>query len=290
MQKKKAKKQILEKLLHRYRLVILNDETFEERVSFNINKLNIALVIAIASFLLIVMTSILIAFTPLREYVPGYTTAKVKNKATMLVYEVDSLETELKQTKSYFNSIQKVLTGKVQASEIQKDSISPKITSDVKDLDLAPSKADSLLRKQVRKEDKYSLQPTVNTNKNLDLFTPIKGTVSRSFTAEKKHYGIDINAKQGTPIKAVESGAVIFSEWTVETGFVIIIKHPYDLISVYKHNKSLFKQQGDRVKGGEVVARLGNTGTLTNGAHLHFELWSNGYPVNPEDYINFKIN
>ena len=130
--KKKTKERILEKLLHRYRLVILNDETFEERISFNINKLNIALVVAVASLLLVALTSVLIAFTPLREYVPGYTTAAVKDKATKLVYEVDSLETELEQTKTYFASVQNVLMGKVSASEIQKDSLIAKILHNLK--------------------------------------------------------------------------------------------------------------------------------------------------------------
>lgn len=286
--KKKTKERILEKLLHRYRLVILNDETFEERISFNINKLNIAIVVAIASLLLVALTSVLIAFTPLREYVPGYTTAAVKDKATQLVYEVDSLETELEQTKRYFESVQNVLTGKVSASEIHKDSLISRDTSAPKNLDLAPSKADSLLRKQVEEKDKYNLLPEAISNTDFTLFAPVKGTISRSFQAEKKHYGIDINAKEGSPIKAVRDGSVIFSEWTVETGFVLILEHQYNLISVYKHNKNLLKKQGDLVKSGEVIARLGNTGTLSNGAHLHFELWSDGYPVNPEDYINFN--
>jgi len=286
--KKKAKERILEKLLHRYRLVILNDETFEERISFNINKLNIALVIAVASLSLVALTSLLIAFTPLREYVPGYTTAAVKDKATDLVYEVDSLETELERTKSYFESVQNVLMGKVSASEIHRDSLISKDTSVPKNLDLAPSKADSTLRKKVEEKDKYNLLPEAVSNTDFTLFAPVRGTISRRFQAEKKHYGIDINAIEGSPIKAVRDGSVIFSEWTFETGFVLILEHQYNLISVYKHNKNLLKKQGDLVKSGEVIARLGNTGELSDGAHLHFELWSDGYPVDPEDYINFN--
>lgn len=286
--KKKTKERILEKLLHRYRLVILNDETFEERISFNINKLNIALVVAVVSLLLVALTSVLIAFTPLREYVPGYTTAAVKNKATDLVYEVDSLETELEQTKRYFESVQNVLLGKVSASEIKRDSLITQDTSKLKDLDLAPSEADSLLRKEVEEKDKYNLLPEAVSNTDFTLFAPVRGTISRNFQAKKKHYGIDVNAKEGSPIKAVRDGTVIFSEWTVETGNVIILEHQYNLISVYKHNKNLLKKQGDLVKSGEVIARLGNTGELSDGAHLHFELWSDGYPVNPEDYINFN--
>jgi murein DD-endopeptidase MepM/ murein hydrolase activator NlpD len=178
--------------------------------------------------------------------------------------------------------------GKVSASEIQKDSLIAQDTSQPKDLDLAPSKTDSVLREQVAEKDKYNLLPEAVSNTDFTLFAPIRGTVSRNFKAEKKHYGIDINAKEGSPIKAVRDGTVIFSEWTVETGYVIILEHQYNLISVYKHNKNLLKKQGDLVKSGEVIARLGNTGELSDGAHLHFELWSDGYPVNPEDYINFN--
>lgn len=286
--KKKRKERILEKLLHRYRLVILNDDTFEERISFNINRLNVAIVIAFLSLILVSLTSVLIAFTPLREYVPGYTTASVKNKATRLVYEVDSLETELAQTKNYFSSIKKVLTGDIDATRVKKDSMITRDTASKEDLDISPSKADTLLREQVKQEEKYNLLPEAVSNTDYTLFAPIKGTVSRSFEAEKGHYGIDINAREGSPIKAVRDGSVIFSEWTVETGFVIIMEHQFGLISVYKHNENLLKEQGDLVKSGEVIARLGNTGTLSSGAHLHFELWSDGYPVNPEDYINFN--
>lgn len=286
--KKKRKERILEKLLHRYRLVILNDDTFEERISFNINRLNVAIVIVFLSLILVSLTSVLIAFTPLREYVPGYTTASVKNKATRLVYEVDSLETELAQTKTYFNSIKKVLTGDIDATRVKKDSMITRDTASKEDLDISPSKADTLLREQVKQEEKYNLLPEAVSNTDYTLFAPIKGTVSRSFEAEEGHYGIDINAREGSPIKAVRDGSVIFSEWTVETGFVIIMEHQFGLISVYKHNENLLKEQGDLVKSGEVIARLGNTGTLSSGAHLHFELWSDGYPVNPEDYINFN--
>ena len=286
--KKKRKERILEKLLHRYRLVILNDDTFEERISFNINRLNVAIVIVFLSLILVSLTSVLIAFTPLREYVPGYTTASVKNKATRLVYEVDSLETELAQTKTYFNSIKNVLTGDIDATRIKKDSTITRDTISEEDLNIAPSKADSLLREQVKQEEKYNLLPEAVSNTDYTLFAPIKGTVSRSFEAEEAHYGIDINAREGSPIKAVRDGSVIFSEWTVETGFVIILEHQFGLISVYKHNENLLKEQGDLVKSGEVIARLGNTGTLSSGAHLHFELWSDGYPVNPEDHINFN--
>ena len=123
---------------------------------------------------------------------------------------------------------------------------------------------------------------------NFVLFPPVNGTISESYNAKEKHFGIDVVVAKNTPVKATSDGTVIFSEWTAETGYVIIIEHSYGLISIYKHNASLTKSQGELVKSGEVIATAGNTGELTTGPHLHFELWSDGYPINPTNFIDFK--
>jgi len=120
------------------------------------------------------------------------------------------------------------------------------------------------------------------------LFPPVSGTISESYDVKSKHYAVDIVVEENTPIKATADGTVIFAEWTAQTGYVILIEHSSGLISVYKHNASLTKSQGDLVKAGEVIATAGNTGELTTGPHLHFELWSDGYPVNPTNFIDFK--
>ena len=120
------------------------------------------------------------------------------------------------------------------------------------------------------------------------LFPPVNGQISEPYNTEQKHYAVDIVVAKNTPVKATADGTVIFAEWTAQTGFVILIEHSYGLLSVYKHNATLTKTQGDLVRAGEVIATSGNTGDLTTGPHLHFELWSDGYAVNPTNFIDFK--
>jgi len=159
---------------------------------------------------------------------------------------------------------------------------------DPSSVDLSPIKEDSLLRAEVALEDKYNLFERNSYNTDLVLFPPLSGTLSEVYNREKKHFAVDVVAPKDTPIKSVANGIVIFAEWTAETGYVIIVEHKEGLLSVYKHNGSLNKSQGDIVRSGEVIASVGNTGEFTTGPHLHFELWDNGNPVNPLDFIDFK--
>jgi murein DD-endopeptidase MepM/ murein hydrolase activator NlpD len=188
----------------------------------------------------------------------------------------------------YFESIKKVLTGDVKTVDFNKDSIIEAVNKDLNDINLTPSKEDSLLREKVDKEDKYNLFESAISASNFVLFPPVNGTISEEYNVKDKHYAVDIVVAKDTPVKATADGTVIFAEWTAETGYVVIIEHTYELISVYKHNASITKQQGDLVKAGEVIAMAGNTGQFTTGPHLHFELWNRGYPVNPTNFIDFK--
>ena len=155
-------------------------------------------------------------------------------------------------------------------------------------MNLSPIREDSILRAEVALEDRYNLfeQPTFDGS--ILLYTPLSGTISQPYDADLKHFAIDIVAARDTPVKAVATGRVIFAEWTASTGYVVILEHNQDLISVYKHNGSLTKVQGNIVRAGEVIATVGNTGELTTGPHLHFELWKDGNPVNPQNYIDFN--
>ena len=150
------------------------------------------------------------------------------------------------------------------------------------------SEEEMKLRSEVAEEERYNVfdEATSNSN-NKTFFPPAKGTLSTKFKTNERHFGIDIAAKEGDPVKAVSNGTIVFSEWSAQTGFVIIIEHPNNFISVYKHNAKLTKKQGDVVSSGEVIATIGNTGELSSGAHLHFELWHDGYPVDPLHYMNF---
>ncbi len=284
--KEKGAKRFKRKLLHKYRLVILNEETFEERFSFKLNRLNVFVFSTLFALFLILATTFIIAFTPLREYIPGYSSTTLKKNATQLAYQTDSLQKILDVNEAYLSSIKKVLTGDVKTVEFNKDSIIEVAKTDPSVL-IRTSRKDSLLREAVAKEDKYNplIAPQVQ---QYALFAPVKGIISEGYDSKAKHYAVDVVTAKDSPVKAIADGTVIFAEWTAATGYVIILKHDNNLISVYKHNAMLTKEQGEIVKAGEVLGTVGNTGELTTGPHLHFELWRDGYPVNPTSFIDFN--
>jgi murein DD-endopeptidase MepM/ murein hydrolase activator NlpD len=234
-------------------------------------------------------TALLITFTPIREFIPGYSSTALKNKATRLTITVDSLMAAVKINDVYFKSIRNMLTGQLDSLSIKEAySINSTELVDAETLNIYASQEDSILREKVEQEDKYSLLEKATFNANFTLFPPVSGQISEEYNADAKHYAIDIVTEKDEPVKATLDGTVIFSEWSVETGYVIIIEHSRGLISVYKHNNLLLKSQGDLVTAGEVIAVVGDTGEFSYGPHLHFELWVDGYPVNPSDYINFE--
>ncbi len=284
--KAQKKKKFKKKWLHKYRLVVLNEETFEERLSLKLTRLNVFVLSGFSVIFLILLTTVLIAFTPLREYIPGYSSPGLRKQAIDLSHRADSLSERIREHEQFFASIQGVLTGNLPDSFM--DTIQREPITNISDVDLSPSEADSLLRKQVEQEDKYNLFEMAISQTDFALFPPVSGYISQDFNIEKRHFAVDIVTEKNTPVKATADGTVIFSGWTVETGYVIILEHSYGLISAYKHNSSLTKQQGSMVKAGEVIATVGSTGEYTTGPHLHFELWSDGYPVNPTDFISFE--
>ncbi|WP_136468237.1 M23 family metallopeptidase [Flagellimonas onchidii] len=286
---KKKRKEIKRKLLHKYRLVILNESTFEEKISFKLSRLNVFVTGTLFIIVLIGLTTLIIAFTPLREYIPGYSSTRLKRQATELTYKTDSLVTVLNYTNRYLDNVRLVLRGDIENNEVNRDSLFEKYKLDPSTVDLTPIREDLLLREEVELEDKYNLFERDIENVGTLLFSPVSGTLSQGYDPENKHYAVDVVAPKDTPVKSIADGTVLFSEWTAETGYVIIVEHQdNNLTSVYKHNGSLSKSQGDLVKAGEIIASIGNTGELTTGPHLHFELWRKGKPVNPLNYIDFK--
>ncbi len=286
--KSKKRKEIKRKLLHKYRLVILNESTFEEKISFKLNRLNVFVTGSIFIIVLIGLTTLLIAFTPLREYIPGYSSTRLKRQATDLTYKTDSLVTVLNYTNRYLNNVRLVLRGDIENNETNRDSLFERYKLDPNTIDLTPIREDLALRQEVELEDKYNLFQNENQGESTTLFPPLRGTISQAYDVDQKHYAVDIVAVTDTPIKSVADGTVIFSEWTSDTGNVIIIEHSDNLLSAYKHCGSVSKTQGELVRAGEVIASVGNTGELTTGPHLHFELWSDGKPLNPQNYIDFN--
>ena len=293
--KKKKQKRWINKLRNKYRMVILNDETYEEKFSFRLSRLNVFITIGFTAILLIVITIFLIAFTPLREYIPGYTDVTLSRRVNDLLRKTDSLENVTRQKAAYVENIKRIIEGE----EIPYDSLGlVKETNpvDPDQIQYRRSTEDSLLREEYRTETSYDLY--YNENEELSLarqshgsqffFNPLEGIVTSEFDLGGKHYGIDIVSRPNETVKATLDGTVIFADWSIETGYTLSIQHQGNFISVYKHNSVLLKEQGAFVKAGDPVAIVGESGELSTGAHLHFELWYNGTPVNPRDYVAFK--
>jgi murein DD-endopeptidase MepM/ murein hydrolase activator NlpD len=285
--KKTNKKKLQKKLLHKYRLVVLNEDTFEERFAIKLTRLNVFFLSSLAAIILVILTTLLIVFTPLREYIPGYSSTALQKQALDLDSKTDSLLKSINMNDAYINSLKSVLRGEVSAVVINKDSIFKAAQADTDVLDLNPSKADSLLREKVRNEDKYNLFESATSVKDFVFFPPVNGSISSGFEPNEKHFAVDIVVPTNTPVKATSDGRVLFASWTSDAGYVIIIDHGDELVSVYKHNSSLTKSQGDFVRSREVIAISGASGELSTGPHLHFELWSNGTPLNPTNFIDF---
>lgn len=285
---KKKKKNQKNKWTHHYRMVVLNDDTFEERFSLKLNRLNVFIVTIISAVLLIGLTTVLIAFTPIREYIPGYADVTTKKIALQLTKETDSLKQLVATNDEFYGRIKMLLNGDITAEEYARIDSIAKVETTVEVPDLSPIKEDSLLREEVAQEDRYSVIAGAKAKTNFVFFPPVKGTISGNYDTEIKHYAVDIVAATGTPIKAAADGTVVFASWSADTGHTILIEHAYGLITVYKHAGSLNKEQNDQVLAGEVIASVGNTGELTTGPHLHFEIWSDGYPLDPTNFINFE--
>ena len=285
--KKTNKKKLQKKLLHKYRLVVLNEDTFEERFAIKLTRLNVFFLSSLAAIILVILTTLLIVFTPLREYIPGYSSTALQKQALDLDSKTDSLLKSINMNDAYINSLKSVLRGEVSAVVINKDSIFKAAQADTEVLEINPSKADSLLREKVRNEDKYNLFESATSDKDFVFFPPVNGSISSGFEPNEKHFAVDIVVPTNTPVKATSDGRVLFASWTSDAGYVIIIDHGDELVSVYKHNSSLTKSQGDFVRSREVIAISGASGELSTGPHLHFELWSNGTPLNPTNFIDF---
>lgn len=285
---KGKKKNIVNKLKHKYRLIIYNDNTFEEVGFIRLSRLNLFSVIGAFLIFLISGVTVLIAFTPIREFIPGYPDGNMRRNIITNVYKLDSLEREIKIRDRYFESINTIIRGGTPTSyESSQDTA---IT--YQDITFDKSEHDSLLRQQIEEEELFNLtllsSATTRTDfSSIHFYPPVKGLVTNSFNPNENHYGTDIVTESNKVVVAALEGTVIIANWTLETGYVIQIQHNNNLISIYKHNSELLKKVGNHVSAGEAIAIIGNSGELTSGPHLHFELWHNGTPIDPEDYVAF---
>lgn len=289
-EEEKKRKRIYRKLRNKYRLVIMNDETLEERTSLRLSYLNVFVFFGTIIISLITFTIYIIAFTPLREYIPGYSDISMRRKMVALTLQTDSLQQQLMARDIYFQNLRDVIDGKAgKAISVKPDSLQVRYDTIQR---LNRSIEDSLLRIEIESQDQYNL--ALGSSKSISssissfyFFTPLKGTITSEYEPKKKHFGIDIVSSPNEAIKSTLDGTVVIADWTSETGYVIGIQHGNNLFSMYKHNSALLKSVGDYVKAGEVIAIIGNSGEYTTGPHLHFELWYNGTAVNPVDYISF---
>jgi len=287
-EKRLKRKLIKKKLFTKNRLVILNEDSFEEIFSLKLSLMNVFVVATIGAILIITTTTFIIAFTPLREYIPGYASDELKRNATVLALKSDSLTNAVKKNEAYIASIKKILTGDVDFAQRNKDSIYATKTDNRDAEEVQVSEADKKLRQEVAQEDKYNLFEKAQSKVSVVLFPPAKGSITEKFSSNKKHFAVDVALAKNTPIKATLNGTVIFADWTPSTGNVIIIRHNNGFISVYKHAASLTKSQGDVVRTGEAIALAGSTGQESTGVHLHFELWKDGYAIDPTQFIEFE--
>ena len=282
---------------HKHRFVVMDTDTFKEKFSFQLSGINLFVTVGITVIVLIVLTTVLIAFTPLREYIPGYTDTEMVEQTYVNAKKIDSLEVVLNNQEWMIATMQAVLRGEqvgddfVEAVEDSTSTLAVAVKA------YKHSKEDSLLRVDVENEDnRYQVkqkasQATVNAEVQPVVthlfYAPLKGNIVAPYNAAERHYGVDISAANNTPVNAAYIGTVLFAGFTAENGYVIALQHPAGVITVYRNNSALLKHQGDVVRAGEPIAYVGTGHKREVGPYLHLEVWVNGSPVNPEEYIAF---
>jgi len=293
MEENQQKETLWQRLQHNYRLTVMNHETFEEVGTYKLSLLNFYVALSVVAVVVAIFVVLIMAFTPAKQFIPGFENAGDDGELMRLNAELDSLEEIRVANDVYIKAFQNRLEGNVQTA----DDLPPDVEKTKETIEeVEENEADKILRREVEMNEigevarKGSTGATVARGTPLEqmYFTsPLSGEISARFLETKDHFGTDIIAPKNTPVKAIMDGHVISSDWTLETGNTLGIQHTNDIITWYKHNSSLLKKAGDYVKAGEAVAIIGNTGDLTDGPHLHFEMWHGGKPVNPEDYIQF---
>lgn len=272
----------------------MNDDTFEEVSSYRLSLLNVYVLLSSLLVVMAIVVWVLIAATPLKRYLPGYGSIQQDSEIQELYLQMDEMEKELAAHRRYSENFRKILVG-----DVEKEEDIPEQTEEKEDTITEIPRApilDQLQREAARSEVGEVLQEGRSTNlsprdvplEQMFFTPPLRGTVSAEYAADIEHYGVDILAPKNTAVQAAMDGYVFLSDWTLETGNSIGIQHANNTITFYKHNSSLLKSTGSYVKAGEAVAIIGNTGTLSNGPHLHFELWYKGKSVDPTAYIEFE--
>ncbi len=282
------KEQFFKKLRQKYRLTIYNDQTIQEVFSFHLSRMNVFAYAGLFVILISIIVILMFIHTPLNIFLPAYTDSKLTRNIMDNALRVDSIEKEIIVRDRYFENIKNIMQGK----ELNNYESVHDTNIHYDDINFTVSKHDSILRNQIEEQEQNNLSVIENTKSNnklnnLHFSMPVKGMVINKFNLDEDHYGVDFVAGPDEPIMATLDGTVIFADWSLATGYIIQVQHENSLISIYKHNSVLLKKVGDHITAGESIAIIGNSGEQTTGPHLHFELWHNGIPLNPEDYIAF---
>jgi murein DD-endopeptidase MepM/ murein hydrolase activator NlpD len=275
-------------LRSKYRLVILNDNTFGERFSLRLSPLSLLTGMIALTILMTTLVISLVAFTPLREYIPGYGNIAERKQILALSSKADSIEDLIEARDVYINNVLNVMN-----DSLEKRTEKPKkdTTGKYSKIDIGPGLSDKEFREDYEANKNNSIamltNPKLKGLSELVFFAPVKGIVISSYNLREEHYGIDVVTKQDEMVKTVLDGTVVFTGFSAQDGYVMHIQHSNNLTSIYKHNSEILKKTGERIKSGEAIAVVGNTGERSKGPHLHFELWYNGIPINPQDCIAF---
>lgn len=268
-----------------FRFAIINDNSLEEVFNIKFSRARLLWLTAAILLAISVIFVLLLGYTPLRNLIPGKSKTHVQNELIMMIQKADSLEKSLGNYSLYTKNLKKVLSDSVSLDSVQ-DLFREGFT--VKEFDFKPSVEDSILRAEVEAEESISLNSNLKEKKlNSFFIKPVDGLITEGFNKKIGHFGVDVVSKKGAFISSIDDGMVLFSSWTHEFGYVLVIKHQNSFISFYKHNSEVFKSKGDYVKSGETIAIIGNSGKYSTGPHLHFELWKGSSPVNPMNYILF---
>jgi murein DD-endopeptidase MepM/ murein hydrolase activator NlpD len=275
-------------LKNKYRLVILNDNTFGERFSLRLSPLSLIVGALAITILMTTLVTSLVAFTPLREYIPGYGNIAERKQILDLTSKADSIEELIAARDVYINNVLNVLK-----DSLEKRSDKPKkdTTGKYAKIDIGPGKADREFREDYEENKNNSIatlsNPRLKGLAELVFFTPVKGMVIAPYNIKEEHFGVDVVTKEDELVKTVLDGTVVFTGFSAQDGYVVQVQHSNNLTSIYKHNSEILKKTGEHVKSGDPVSVVGNTGERSKGPHLHFELWYNGIPINPQDCVAF---
>lgn len=284
---KKSDLPFWKRIRFKYKLSFINESTLEEVWGFHLSQLSVFLSLGIFAFALVAITAMIIILTPIRNYLPGYLDVEVRKEIMDNALRADSLERMVQIQGLYLRNVSQIFMGEVELDSIQRiDSLA---RTDV-DYNIPRSEEELNYVKEFEQDEKYNLKVLNTSPIQVDgvfFYKPVQGIVSSRYQADIRHFGVDIAASPQESVLATLDGTVIYAGYDPNQGNVIHLQHKNGFVSIYKHNEMLLKEQGQTVVAGEAIALVGNTGTLSTGPHLHFELWRDGHPVNPEEYIIF---